>query len=125
MRGEPVTSILIDACGWVAVVEARINIDLALEQQLGPIEIKITQSVMDEIEHLAAQESRNLLLGLLGERAELVSGEGEHTDDELLYLTTNHHWPVLTVDKNLKNRLHNANASVIEVHGSKVLRYIE
>jgi rRNA-processing protein FCF1 len=120
-----VTSILIDACGWVAVVEARINIDLALEQQLGPIEIKITQSVMDEIEHLAAQESRNLLLGLLGERAELVSGEGEHTDDELLYLATNHHWPVLTVDKNLKNRLHNANASVIEVHGSKVLRYIE
>ena len=78
------TSILIDACGWVAVVEARINIDLALEQQLGPIEIKITHSVMDEIEHLAAQESRNLLLGLLSERAELVSGEGEHTDDELL-----------------------------------------
>ncbi len=119
------TSILVDTCGWVAVVEARINIDLALEQQLGPVEIKVTQSVMDELEELVAQESQNLLLGLLNERAELVSGEGEHTDDELLDLAIKYQWPVLTVDKNLKTRLHNANASVIEVHGSKALRYIE
>ena len=122
---KPVIGILIDTCGWVAVVEARINIDLALQQQLGPIEIKVTQSVMNELERLAEQESRNLLLSILTERAELVSGEGEHTDDELLDLATNHHWPVLTVDKDLKNRLYNANASVIEVHGSKALRYIE
>ena len=113
--------ILVDTCGWVAVVEARINIDLALQQQLGPIEIKVTQSVMNELERLAEQESRNLLLSILTERCELVSGEGEHTDDELLSLATNHHWPVLTIDKDLKNRLYNANASVIEVHGSKAL----
>ena len=122
---KAVIGVLIDTCGWVAVVEARINIDLALKQQLGPIEIKITQSVMNELERLAEQESRNLLLSILTERAELVSGEGEHTDDELLNLATNHHWPVLPVDKDLKNRLYNANASVIEVHGSKALRYIE
>ena len=122
---KPVIGVLIDTCGWVAVVEARINIDLALQQQLGPIEIKVTQSVMNELERLAEQESRNLLLSILTERAELVSGEGEHTDDELLNLATDHHWPVLTVDKDLKNRLYNANASVIEVHGSKALRYIE
>ena len=122
---KPVIGVLIDTCGWVAVVEARINIDLALQQQLGPIEIKVTQSVMNELERLAEQESRNLLLSILTERAELVSGEGEHTDDELLDLATNHHWPVLTVDKDLKNRLYNANASVIEVHGSKALRFIE
>ena len=122
---KPVIGVLIDTCGWVAVVEARINIDLALQQQLGPIEIKVTQSVMNELERLAEQESRNLLLSILTERAELVSGEGEHTDDELLNLATNHHWPVLTVDKDLKNRLYNANASVIEVHGSKALRFIE
>ena len=122
---KPVIGVLIDTCGWVAVVEARINIDLALQQQLGPIEIKVTRSVMNELERLAEQESRNLLLSILTERAELVSGEGEHTDDELLNLATNHHWPVLTVDKDLKNRLYNANASVIEVHGSKALRYIE
>ena len=122
---KPVIGVLIDTCGWVAVVEARINIDLALKQQLGPIAIKVTQSVMNELERLAEQESRNLLLSILTERAELVSGEGEHTDDELLNLATDHHWPVLTVDKDLKNRLYNANASVIEVHGSKALRYME
>ena len=125
LQGEPVTGILVDTCGWVAVVEARINVDLALEQQLGPIELKITQSVINELEHLAMQDSRNLLLSLLYERCEVVSGEGEHTDDELLSLAISHNWPVLTVDKELKNRLHNANGSIIEVHGSKVLRYIE
>ena len=124
-RGEPVTNVLIDTCGWVAVVEARINIDLALQSQLGIIEIKVTQSVMDELEHLATKDSRNLLLDLLNERGELVSGEGEHTDDELLNLAVSNQWPVLTVDKDLKNRLFNANASVIEVHGSKMLRFIE
>ena len=125
LQGEPVTGILVDTCGWVAVVEARINVDLALEQQLGPVEIKITQSVINELEHLAMQDSRNLLLSLLYERCEVVSGEGEHTDDELLSLAISHNWPVLTVDKELKNRLHNANVSIIEVHGSKALRYIE
>ena len=125
LQGEPVTGILVDTCGWVAVVDSRINVDLALEQQLGPIELKITQSVINELEHLAMQDSRNLLLSLLYERCEVVSGEGEHTDDELLSLAISHNWPVLTVDKELKNRLHNANGSIIEVHGSKVLRYIE
>ena len=125
LQGEPVTGILVDTCGWVAVVEPRIKVDLALEQQLGPVELKITQSVINELEHLAMQDSRNLLLSLLYERCEVVSGEGEHTDDELLSLAISHNWPVLTVDKELKNRLYNANGSIIEVHGSKVLRYIE
>ena len=125
LRGEPVTGVLIDTCGWVAVVDARINIDLALEQQLGPIEIKVTQSVLDELQGVEEKESRNMLLGLLNERSELVSGEGQHTDDELLNLAIANKWPVLTVDKHLKARLHDANASVIEVHGSKMLRFIE
>ena len=76
LRGEPVTGVLIDTCGWVAVVDARINIDLALEQQLGPIEIKVTQSVLNELQGVEEKESRNMLLGLLNERSELVSGEG-------------------------------------------------
>ena len=74
---------------------------------------------------MAERESRALLLELLHERAEVVSGDGEHTDDELLNLATTNGWPVLTVDKALKSRLHAANASVIEVHGSKTLRLIE
>ena len=116
---------LVDACGWVAVVDARINIDLALETQVGPVELKITDAVLNELARLAERESRTLLLDLLQERTEIVSGEGEHTDDELLNLAITQNWPVLTVDKILKARLHEANASIIEVHGSKALRLIE
>ena len=119
------TGVLVDACGWVAVVDARINIDLALESQVGPVEIKVTKSVLGELNRLAERESRNILLDLLEERADVVSGEGEHTDDELLNLAKTQGWPVLTVDKALKARLHNENASVIEVLSSNALRLIE
>ena len=119
------TGVLVDACGWVAVVDARINVDLALETQVGPVKLKVTESVLTELEQLAERESRALLLDLLLERSEVVSGEGKHTDDELFHLATTEDWPVLTVDKSLKARLHAANASVIEVHGSKALRLIE
>ena len=125
LRGEVLTGVLVDACGWVAVVDARINIDLALESQVGPVELKITEAVLDELNRLSERESRPLLLDLLQERAEVVSGEGAHTDDELLNLATTRSWPVLTVDKTLKARLHGENASVIEVHGTNALRLIE
>lgn len=117
--------VLVDACGWVAVVDARINIDLALENQVGPVELKITDAVLAELERLVESEARPLLLDLLQDRSEIVSGDGKHTDDELLNLAIAHNWPVLTVDRTLKARLHEANASVIEVHGSKALRLIE
>ena len=122
---KTVTGVLVDACGWVAVVDARINIDLELETQIGPVELKVTDLVLEELSRLAERESQSLLLDLLHERAEVVSGDGEHTDDELLNLSTANGWPVLTVDRVLKARLHEANASVIEVHGSKTLRLIE
>ena len=125
MRGETVAGVLVDACGWVAVVDARINIDLELETQIGPVDLKVTELVLEELNRLAEHESQSLLLDLLQERAEVVAGEGEHTDDELLNLATTNGWPVLTVDKALKARLHEANASVIEVHGYKTLRLIE
>jgi len=122
---KTVAGVLVDACGWVAVVDARINIDLELETQIGPVELKVTDLVLKELNRLAEHESQSLLLDLLQDRAEVVTGEGEHTDDELLNLATTNGWPVLTVDKALKARLHEANASVIEVHGYKTLRLIE
>ena len=122
---KTVAGVLVDACGWVAVVDARINIDLELETQIGPVELKVTNLVLEELSRLAEREAKSLLLDLLHERAEVVSGDGEHTDDELLNLSTTNGWPVLTVDRALKARLHEANASVIEVHGSKTLRLIE
>jgi len=122
---KTVAGVLVDACGWVAVVDARINIDLELETQIGPVDLKVTDLVLEELNRLAEHESQSLLLDLLQDRAEVVAGEGEHTDDELLNLATTNGWPVLTVDKALKARLHEANASVIEVHGYKTLRLIE
>ena len=122
---KTVAGVLVDACGWVAVVDARINIDLELETQIGPVDLKVTDLVLEELNRLAEHESQPLLLELLQDRAEVVAGEGEHTDDELLNLATTNGWPVLTVDKALKARLHEANASVIEVHGYKTLRLIE
>ena len=119
------TGVIVDTCGWVAIVDARINIDLALEDKIGPVELKVTEAVLSELEALSQRESKTLLLDLLQSRAEIVSGEGEHTDDEILDLATSNGWPVLTVDKELKSRLHHANASVIEIHGFKALRLIE
>ncbi|MEE3082761.1 MAG: hypothetical protein VX320_01560 [Candidatus Thermoplasmatota archaeon] len=119
------TGVIVDTCGWVAIVDARINIDLALEDKIGPVELKVTTSVLAELEALSQRESKTLLLDLLQSRAEIVSGEGEHTDDEILDLAISNSWPVLTVDKELKSRLHHANASVIEIHGFKALRLIE
>ena len=118
---------LIDACGWAAVVDARINIDLELESKIGPVELKVTEAVLFELRSLAEREGKNLLLELLRGRAEILTGsvEGAHTDDELLNLANTHGYPVLTVDKTLKTRLHAANASVIEVTSSRTLRVIE
>ena len=119
------TGVLVDTCGWVAIVDARINIDLALEDKIGPVELKVTGAVISELEALSQRESKTLLLDLLQSRAEIVSGDGEHTDDEILDLAISNSLPVLTVDKELKSRLHHANASVIEIHGFKALRLIE
>jgi len=125
LRGEPLAGVLVDACGWIAVVDSRINIDLQLESMIGPVELKITASVLEELKRIDAMESKTLLLDLLISRAEIVSGNGKHTDDELIDLAKNTGWPVLTVDRRLKARLHDANASVIEVTGSNTLRLLE
>jgi rRNA-processing protein FCF1 len=122
---NPLSGVLVDACGWIAVVDARINIDLALEQEVGPVELKVTAAVFEELDRVANRENRNLLLDLLRSRAEIVTGSGGHTDDELIELAVAQDWPVLTVDRRLKARLHAANASVIEVMSSRNLRLID
>ena len=80
------TGIIIDTCGWVAIVDARINIDLSLESQIGPVEIKITNSILNELKILENQNGSGLLLELLEERAEIINSERDytHTDDEIL-----------------------------------------
>ena len=44
--------ILIDACGWVAVIEAGINIDLELLKCCGYKDLAIVPNVISELEAL-------------------------------------------------------------------------
>ena len=48
-----------------------------------------------------------------------------HTDGMLLELSKSNGWPVLTVDRRLKERLMNNGGSYIEVTSRNVLRLIQ
>ena len=121
------SGVIVDACGWVAVVEAGINIDIALADSVGPIDLKVTYHVLEELDRVQKSHSRGLLLNLLRQRAEVVVGAGgdSHTDDEILNIAHAEGWPVLTVDKRLKQRLSERNIPYIEVSGLNNLRLVE
>ena len=121
------SGVLVDACGWVAVVEAGINIDLTLADSVGPVDLKVTSRVLDELQRIRKSGSKSLLLNLLRQRAEVVKGTGEetHTDDEILNIALARGWPVLTGDKKLKQRLSDSGIAFIEVSGISNLRLCE
>tara|TARA_B100000767_G_C19632467_1_gene478865 strand:+ start:61 stop:462 length:402 start_codon:yes stop_codon:yes gene_type:complete len=116
--------VLIDACGWVAVIEAGINIDHALLDCVGTKQLAIVPNVISELEAL---DDRKLLISMLQSKAEVVMAKedvGSHTDDQLLALSKENNWPVLTVDTELKRRLSQSNLSWIEVSGRSHLRHV-
>ena len=116
--------VLIDACGWVAVIEAGINIDQALLESVGTKELATVPNVISE---LKALDDRKLLISMLQSKAELLTpneSSGNHTDDQLLSLAKEYNWPVLTVDTELKRRLSQSNLSWIEVSGRSHLRHV-
>ena len=116
--------VLIDACGWVAVIEAGINIDQALLDCVGTKELATVPNVISE---LKALDDRKLLISMLQSKAELLTPKenaGNHTDDQLLSLSKEYSWPILTVDTELKRRLSQSNLSWIEVSGRSHLRYV-
>ena len=78
--------VLIDACGWVSVVDAGLNLDISLGAVVGESELKITDGVKRELDLLNKKRS-SLLLDLLYRRAEVVKSEERHTDDALLALS--------------------------------------
>jgi rRNA-processing protein FCF1 len=110
--------VLVDACGWVACVDAQLNVERELEALVGPCEWILLSSVARELERLEQQRprSKSLLLPLLLRKATLVEGHDEaHTDDALVAHAQELGCATLTVDVNLKHRLFEANLSVIEV----------
>ena len=117
-------SVLVDACGWVSLIDAGLNLDISLNEVVGKAELKITSGVRDELDALSKTRS-GLLLDLLYSRSEVIDSEGGHTDDSLLALATQNRWPVLTVDRELKKRLVEGGCSYIEVTSGPSLRMVE
>ncbi len=116
--------VLIDACGWVAVIEAGINIDQALLESAGTRDLILVPSVLAELESMG---DRKLLLDMLEARCEIVEAlaeSGNHTDDQLHDLAVAHDWIVLTVDTGLKRRLSQSGMAWLEVSGRSHLRLV-
>ncbi len=123
-RADPMVSVMVDACGWVSLIDAGLNLDISLNDVVGKAELKITRGVKEELDSLSKTRS-GLLLELLYSRSEVVDSGEKHTDDALLALATENQWPVLTVDRVLKKRLVEGGCSYIEVTSGPSLRMVE
>ena len=115
--------VLVDACGWVSLVDAGLNLDIALEGVIGKADLLLPVPVKEELEALE-EENGGLLLDLLFERAEIIDQSDGHTDDVLVSLSRENSWPVLTVDRGLKERLVKSGSSYIEVTSGQALRLV-
>ncbi|MBC64621.1 MAG: hypothetical protein CMB15_03185 [Euryarchaeota archaeon] len=118
--------VLIDACGWAALIDADLNIDIAMSKIIGKPRYLLLGKVKQELESLSKQR-KGLLLSLLEKKSELIDSPTglRHTDQMLLELSRENGWPVLTVDRRLKERLINTGGSYIEVTSKNVLRLIQ
>ena len=123
-QADPMVGVLVDACGWVSLVEAGLNLDISLSQAIGEAELKITDSVRRELDSLADSKG-GLLLDLLYSRAEVVNSDEGHTDTNLVEISVQNRWPVLTVDRGLKRKLVERGCSFIEVTSGPSLRLVE
>jgi len=117
--------VLVDACGWVALMDAKLNVDSALIGVIGEFELILMERVKEELDELS-KTKRNLLLSLLEVKSTLVGNINglSHTDDMLIKMSIENSWPVLTVDRELKERLINSGGSYIEVTSRKILKLI-
>ena len=118
--------VLVDACGWVALVEARLNLDASMKDVVGAADLNLLEAVNKELESISAKQ-KGLLLELLKKRCEVIPDlEGvKHPDEMLVSLSSENGWPVLTVDTDLKRRLIERGGSYIEVTSGRYLRLVE
>jgi rRNA-processing protein FCF1 len=125
-----VQRIIVDACGWVAVIDAGINIDDALLQLLGPSQLLLLPDVEKELEEINSKRSKkkSLLLQLLKAKTVMIDApenSGNHPDDQILLLAINEGITVLTVDTDLKRRLFDSGIRIVEVAKNKRLNVID
>lgn len=122
--------VLVDACGWAAVIDSGMNIDTEMNRVFGPAQLRLLDSVKQEIERLNQERPRkkNLLLSLLEQKSEFIEPLGttsEHPDDQLFELASELKVPVLTVDVDLKRRLYEADLPILEVSKNQRLQLVD
>ena len=122
--------VLIDACGWVACIDAKINIEHEIEGLIGPCEWLLIPEVLDELKMLERQRSpaKRLLLSLLESKAVIETDSSQtltHTDDILFEMASRLQCATLTVDTDLKRRLYKKNLTVIEVRKGTRLHLLD
>ena len=121
-------SIIVDACGWVAVIDSGINIDLELEKIFGTFELTLLKSVLNELKEIENDrpKRKTLLIPMLESKSKLIeNNEFTHTDDKIYSISEQFEHAVLTVDKELKKRLYKSSIKVIEVNKNNHLNVIE
>tara|TARA_B110001452_G_scaffold242594_1_gene225480 strand:+ start:239 stop:670 length:432 start_codon:yes stop_codon:yes gene_type:complete len=129
-EGDEVQQILIDACGWVAIIDSGMNIDTELLRVFGPAQMLLLDSVRQELELLnnGRARSKNLLLALLEQKSQPIEAltlDSTHPDDQLFDLAVKHTIPVLTVDVDLKRRLYTQGLPILEVTKNQRLQLVE
>ena len=120
--------IIVDSCGWVAIIDANINFEVELERMFGTFQLVLLDTVDNELSNLESSRPRrkSLLLEMLRNKSNLVSGSvNSHTDDQIFELACSDSYSVLTIDKILKKRLYQQGISVIEVAKNNHLRLID
>lgn len=119
-------NVLIDACGWVALVDGSFNIDVALSNVVGPPHFILLDLVLEELEELDANRphGKKLILDLLLQRSTMVEYPEMHTDDALLEVAKQRNIPVLTVDANMKRRVLDSGLGVLEIVQGKKIRLV-
>lgn len=122
-------SIIIDACGWVAIIDSGMNFDIELKQTIGNFELILLDSVLEELKEIENDrpKRKSLLIPMLESKSNLNDSEIEsnHTDDQIFELAKRESFSVLTVDKELKKRLFESSIKVIEVSKNNHFKVIE
>ena len=118
--------VLVAACGGVALMDAELNLDDAMSGVVGKADLKLLECVHLELSQLS-QSRKGFLLSLLESRCEMISDlDGlSHPDEMLIELSGSRGWPVLTVDRVLKESLVSSGGSYIEVTSGRFLRLVE
>ena len=119
--------ILVDACGWVAIVDSGLHLDLELSKIVGPFELILLDSVDKELKQIEEKRNTALLLDLLEQKSTPINppmNVGNHTDDQLISLSKENSWPVITVDTKLKHSLIKSGCGVIEIAQNRRLRIV-